>query len=118
MQIFPEIKVVNVHEKMQIIPEIKVVNSQEKNADTKVAFKEFLTPRSAVSHLSLMDICLADMPSDSWSPDSVGDSRSPEWTLCLLRSSQWSRGRDWDLTSGWGKDWGLGGVCGGTWGLG
>lgn len=73
---------------------------------------------STVAHLSLMDICLEDIPSDSASPDSVGDSKSPERTLCLLKSSLWSRGRDWDLTSAWGKDWGLGGVCGGTWGLG
>lgn len=59
---------------------------------------------SAVTHLSLMDICLEDMPSDSCSPESVGDSRSPEWTLCLLKSSLWSKGRDWDLISAWGKD--------------
>lgn len=72
----------------------------------------------SIAHLSLMDICLEDIPSDSASPDSVGDSSSPERTLCLFRSSLGSGSRDWDLTSAWGKPWGLGGVCGGTCGLG
>lgn len=52
---------------------------------------------SSLPHLSLMDICLEDMPSESWSPESVGESRSPE-------SSLWSRGRERDLTRAWGKD--------------
>lgn len=58
-----------------------------------------------------MDICLEDIPSDSGSADSVGDSRSSEGALCLLRSSPGSRG--WGLSRACGKPWGLGAVCGG-----
>lgn len=56
-----------------------------------------------------MDICLEDIPSDSRSAASVGDSRSPD-----VASSPGSRGWDWGLSSACGKPWGLGAVCGGA----